>query len=189
MEKDGFIEDLDKRISKLEDQRAAHVQNSLDGRWHSSQIHDALDTALEQVNNEIEGKDEIISALLNIIDQVPNFVLRVWENNIHAVKALDAEKRNVQGMQRFYSEYLEDKKKEEEAKKLKEIVRNPPPAPPNLSDEVVAGIESGVIQEPSVMAGVRRKAGTRPPVTLKNYRNHKSEESAEQENALDDSQG
>ena len=165
-----FLATVDTKISQLLSQKKSVMDRLMDGKWHAQEVHNALDDALKQVTSLEE--EVRYDALVSVTEQIPKFVLSVWSTAIQEVQAIEKECERWTEMKRLYSDFLEAQK--EKAQNDQELAQN---------------IDSGKIEEPSAKTGMRRPAGTRPPVTLKDYRNMNADLQQTKRNDADDSEG
>ena len=167
MDDKDFLATIDVKIVELSSSRKSIIDKLMNGKWHAQEATIALNDAMKQVDAQDE-KDRYAS-LQTVVEQIPSFILSVWEGATKEMQTLDNEYARWSEMKQLYENFLENQKLKEE----------------NLSE----AISSGEIKEPSTRTGMRRPVGTRPPVTLKDFRNFNADSSQKKTNDADDSEG
>jgi hypothetical protein len=170
MDDKDFLATIDIKIAGLSSSKRNVVDRLMNGKWHAQEAQNALGDAIKQLSNTDE--EDRYTSLLAIVEQVPSFILSVWERATKEIQTLDNEHARWSEMKQLYENFLENQKLKEENQQ-------------NLSE----AISSGEINEPSTITGMRRSAGTRPPVTLKDFRNSNADSLQKKTNDADDSEG
>ena len=152
-----FLHKINDKISSLTDLREKIVGSLMDGDWHASEVKTAIDGALKIVD-DLDEEDQN-QALRSVVEQLPGFVLSLWKSAIEQTQKIDSEKARWEEMHLLYNQFLDEKKDDDKRK-----------------EQLQQSIEDGEIAEPSRMASMRRKKGTRPPITLKEFRNFASKD-------------
>ena len=165
-----FLATIDIKIAEFSSSKKNIVDRLMNGKWHAQEAQSALNAAIKQVGAQDE--EDRYASLLTIIEQVPSFILSVWESATKDIQALDSEHARWSEMKQLYEDFLEKQKLREET-----------------SRNISKAISSGEIDEPSTRTGMRRTTGTRPPVTLKDFRNSITDSSQTKTNDADDSEG
>ena len=170
MDDKDFLATIDVKITELSSSKKNVIDRLMNGKWHAQEAKTALDDAIKQVSN-IDEEDRYVS-LLAVVEQIPSFILSVWEGAAKQIQALDSESARWSEMKQLYENFLENQKLKEENQR-------------NLSESIA----SGEIDEPSTRTGMRRPVGTRPPTTLKDFRNLNADSLQKKTNDADDSEG
>lgn len=155
-----------KSFNKVIDEKIAELGASIDnvGRlisspsYHSSKMKEVIDDIIPQIL-EFEGDvDDIKSAVVDVCNQIPGVVEKNWFDMLSHRKVLENEVKRWRDMSEMYTEwenYVEESRLKEE----------------ELKEDVV----SGKIEEPTKMAAIRRKPGTKPAISLAKHRKLTSE--------------
>lgn len=165
-----FLVTIDTKIAELSASKKSIIDKLMNGKWHAQEAHIALSDAIKQV--DAQDKEDRYASLLAIIEQVPPFILSVWEGATKEMQVLDSEHARWSEMKHLYENFLENQKSKEENQQ-----------------NLLGAISSGEINEPSTRTGMRRSVGTRPPVTLKDFRNSNADSLQKKTNDADDSEG
>ena len=170
MDDKDFLATIDAKIVELSSNKRNVIDRLMNGKWHAQEAQNALRDAIKQVSDIAE--EDRYASLLTVIEQVPSFILSVWEGATKEIQALESGQARWSEMKQLYENFLENQKLKEENQQ-------------NLSE----AISSGEINEPSTVTGMRRPTGTRPPVTLKDFRNSNADSLQKKTNDADDSEG
>ena len=126
--------------------------------YHSAKMKEVIDDVISQIL-EYEGEaDDIRDAAVDVFKQLPGVVERTWHDMLSHRRALENEAKRWQDMSAMYSEW------EEYAERSKA-----------REEELQQEVESGEIEEPTKMAVIRRKPGTKPAISLAKHRRLTSE--------------
>ena len=156
-------------IGKLEELRAERLRVTnvaMNANFHVEQVQRSLQDVIPQIQDHPGDEDELKAEFVSVLTQVPNLVKSVWVDVVNQLNKIDAEAERWKEMLSLYTDWKE---------------RSVPPTPRELSDEDKEAIQTGEIQEPSKMGSIRRKTGTRPPITLGQYRRHESDSGEDSE--------
>lgn len=158
----SFLDVINEKISGMEATRAVIAEAVQNPQHHYKKCEEMVTSVLK----ELEGlesfapmtKEELMVEMTSVLNQLPSFVQSVWTSALNDITALDTEMaRWIQFRELYSSWYVA-----EERKLIKQ------------------DISAGDIKEPTKEDRRTRKVGTRPPMSLREYRNLSKElESAE----------
>ena len=154
------------KLEELKSERNRVTSTAMNANFHVEQVRSALQSVIPQIQEHPGDEEELKREFVSVLGQVPDLVRSVWIDVVNQLNTIDSESRKWQEMLSLYSGWKEE---------------NIKPAKKELSDEDKEAIETGEIQEPSKMGSIRRKPGTRPPITLGQYRRHESDSGEDSE--------
>jgi hypothetical protein len=178
---------LDEKIADLIERKKKITDNLLDGNWHAEQAGRGIASALDSLEEMSKNSEvNVTQELLSLLEQVPTLIKSVWSSAIAQTKAHDDEINRWKEMGSYYSQFMENKKKEEELKKKEEELKKKE----EIADlEIREAIVSGDLSEPTRMDAIRRKPGTKPPMSLSRFRKLAAAANNEETTDVDDSRG
>jgi hypothetical protein len=158
----SFLDIINEKITGMEATRAAVAEAVQSPQHHRVKCEEMVAGVLKELE-ELEAsspmtKEQLMGEMISVLNQLPSFVQSVWTSALDDISVLDAEMaRWIQFRELYNSWYVA-----EERKLIKQ------------------DISTGVIKEPTKEDRRTRKIGTRPPMSLREYRNLSKElESAE----------
>lgn len=160
-----FTDVIDEKLATLRASRETLEKNASDFMFHVHRVNEQLLGAIEQIN-DLEDDPALIKAeFASVMKQVAPVLVSSWNTAHGDLGALDQEIKRFEEMRSMYVDWsLQTAEPEQESDLLpqSDIVQHEP--------DIVQGVLDGTIPEPSKRSAIRRKPGTRPPLTLKQYR-------------------
>lgn len=160
-----FTNVIDEKLAALRDDRETLGKNAFDFMFHVKRVNEQLLGAIEQIN-DLEDDPALIKAeFVSVIKQVAPVLVSSWNTAHGELGVLDQEIKRFEEMRSMYVDWsLQAAESEQESDFLpqSDITQYEP--------DIVQGVLDGTIPEPSKKSAIRRKPGTRPPLTLKQYR-------------------
>ena len=148
-----FDEVLRSKISGLEAKKRELQSTISDPKYHVQEVHRSVTAAIAQIDDLPDDAEKVKAEFASVLQQVPELVALIWANAIKRVNGVQQELAKLEEMKKLYLEWEESEKKKAEREQ-----------------ELLEKIRSGEIKEPTKMTAIRRKSGTRPEVSLGNYR-------------------
>lgn len=148
-----FTAVIDEKIHGLERERKRLLQQLSSREHHVDAIKEVIDTAIQEVASLPEDPEVLRRELVSVLNQVPDAVGSVWTAIASDIKWYESQIAKFHEMKTFYTEWDTEQKAQRQREQ-----------------DLLQKIRSGEIQEPTKMTAMRRKPGTRPDVSLGNYR-------------------
>ncbi len=159
----SFSEVIQSKIQDLEENITMTRQLVSDPSFHVSQLNNAVSSAMDQIKDLPDDPEIIKREFDSVLRQIPAFVESTWAVALKQIDTLTKEVDRWHEMLELYNEWsasLEPKDSVEQ---------------PLISDDLRQAIIAGEIPEPSKATAIRRPVGSKPPVTLGNFRRAVSE--------------
>ena len=160
-----FIEVIDEKINSLKTKKANAEQNLGNVEVYIQVLAEQLAAVEQQVIDLKDDPDVVKSEFISVLRQIPGFVLNIDMNVRKECATLKEDISKYEEMKRMYAEWAISQLEEPEPEPEPEL----PAAIPN-ADSLREAVLTGEIPEPSKFTAMRRKPGTRPPMTLRQYR-------------------
>ena len=139
--------------------------------FHVESLKRVLSEAASQFASLPDDPNVLRSEALSILEQVPQVFSENWQQLVVARESLSTRLRETEEMISSYKGWCEEEEKrkalEKEAEKKKK--------------ELKKSIKNKKTKEPSRKTGRKRKTGTRPPTTLKKFRQAESDLSSSED--------
>lgn len=148
-----FKEVLDSKITELESEKAQVESMITSPEYHVNEVSNAVLSIAPEVEALPEDAERIRKEFISVLNQIPRLVASVWINAQEKCGELQQEIDNLNQMKRLYMEWVDAEKQKEDREK-----------------EILEKIRSGEIKEPTKMTAIRRKPGTKPPVSIGDFR-------------------
>lgn len=146
------------KVTELSGQRDNLMKLATNSGYHASQAKKSVGYAIPEIE-KFEGTiEELKAEAVSLLNQVPELVESTWKDIADQIRLINSEIDRWSEMYSLYDEW--------ETSTAQPEVQ----AAASIRDEIKEKINSGEIQEPSKKTAMRRKPGTRPPVTLSQYR-------------------
>ena len=161
----SFSEVIQNKIQDLEENITMTRQLVSDPSFHVSQLNNAVSSAIDQIKDLPDDPEVIKKEFDSVLRQIPAFVESTWAAALSQIDTLTKEVDRWHEMLKLYNEWsasLETETKD-------------PVEQPSISDGLRQAIIAGEIPEPSKATAIRRPIGSKPPVTLGNFRRAVSE--------------
>lgn len=162
-----FIEVIDEKISKLRVKKENAEQNLGNIEVYVQTLAEQLGAAEQQVLDLKLDVDGVKGEFISVLRQIPGSILDIDLRVRSECSAIEKDISKYEEMKRMYAEWAISQLEDDEP----ELQPDPIPAPAVPSADVLKeAVLSGEVPEPSKMTAIRRKPGTRPQMTLGQYR-------------------
>lgn len=157
-----FNDIIKQNIEEIERSKATIEELLFDPRYHAREMASVANSLIPQIE-QFEGTiEELKQQLVNVISQLPATVSDAWAKVSNDIARMDQDIKRWQEMGEAYLEWVDSQIPEDEDAHEEEEVSG--------DDELLEAIATGEIQEPSSRTSRKRKPGTKPPLTLRKYR-------------------
>lgn len=164
-----YQEVLDKKIAFYE-KRLQELRGRLnDPNTHADLLSNQLSDLSSQIS-QIDLPEDVKEQFIGVLSRIPDNVISNWRWLLRGVEDAQRDLDRTKEARDLYAECVEEerlrKKKAAEARKKKK----------EINSALKEKIEAGEIEEPSSTTARKRKRGTKPPTSLRKYRNLKGSE-------------
>lgn len=170
-----FNEVIENKIKQLEEGKSKLQSYLMDPSYHVNKAREAIGDVINQLEDLDLDVDQLKSEMVSFANQIPGFIDSVWKTLINDIRVLDSEINRWREFGNLYNEWESSEAEDEQS----DIYQHD-----KTNKDLKELIKSGEIKEPTKMQAIRRKAGEKPPITIKKYRELASE--IEKENLQDD---
>lgn len=145
-----FQDVIKEKINALEESNARVRRLLVDPNFHTVRIKEVMDNVKSQVQ-EYEGEFEDLQVeFVSVCEKVPDMVRSTWLETQESVNQISSELRRWNEMLKLYETWAIENAPEDE--------------------ELIEAVKAGDVPEPSTRTGIRRKPGTKPPISLGKHR-------------------
>lgn len=152
-----FYEILENEIKMLKKLRAETAEAKSSPEYHLRKATEMTESTIKQLQGLGDlTTDELKFEFVSVMNQIPAFISSVWSSIDSDLKEIDRQIVVWEYVSLRYSEW----ETEATSSRKEEVIKS----------EVIDSIISGEIKEPTRRGAATRKTGTRPPITLSQYR-------------------
>ena len=144
-----FLDVLNEKIEELKSEEETAQSNLLSPQVHVTKLATVISNVIPDIQDLPDDVEVLRREFVSVLQQVPQLCQDNWSEMILDVQKKQQELGRWEEMASLYSGWQESQTVE---KSLEEA------------------IASGEIPEPSKMTAIRRKPGTKPPVSLRKHR-------------------
>ena len=151
----NFEDVINDKIVEVQQNKAKLEQLANSPSYHVDRMTSIINDAIKQVEAlEEESFDAMKDSFINALSQIPNALAQGWGELSSSIQVIESEERRWSEMREMYTQWAESENK---------------PTPEPITSHAPAW-DPETTPEPSTRTGMRRAVGTKPPVTLGNYR-------------------
>ena len=148
-----FHEVLDSKIKNLEKTKENIILSMGSPQYHTNEVSKVMLDVAAQVKELPDDTEVMRSEFISVLAQVPELVYSVWASMQKKQAVVEKEITKLQEMKELYLEWSDSERQREEREQ-----------------ELLEKIRSGEIKEPTKMESIRRERGTRPEVSIGDFR-------------------
>jgi len=156
-----FSDILQQKLRDIEDAQQNLRNAVLEPTFHVNAMEEAIASIIPEID-ALENDPELLrDEFKSVLSQIPAVVGSAWSGPVQRVSFLESEKVRWQEMLGMYKEW----------EAAQDVVEELPEQAEELVTQTVEDkISSGEITEPTKESARKRPPGTKPPITLGNFR-------------------
>ena len=149
----SFVNVIDEKIFELRSRESLLKNSIISPQYHSAKILASIESVIPAIHALDATADEMKQEVVSILNQIPHLSESIWNSAISDIKNIEGELVRWENMKALYLDWVADEqKKEAKEQEIKEKIAN------------------DKIKEPTKLSSIRRRAGTKPEISLGNYR-------------------
>ena len=160
----NFSDILQQKIETIENAQQQLREALITAEFHVESMTDAINNIIPDVESLEDDPEVLRREFISVLAQIPQVVKSSWAGPSQQIQALDQEVLRWKEMLDMYLKWEEQQEAAAEAAAQQEAEKQV--AQQQLEEKVSAG----EITEPSKRTAMRRQPGTKPPITLGNFR-------------------
>lgn len=146
-----FLDVLTDKIEELKSEENKARKEMFSPDFHIAKISTAIEAIIPEVESLPEDSEVLRREFVSVLTQIPRLCADNWSEVIKDLQDKREELNRWNGMMSLYEEWQEQQATTPE-------------------DALTAAVVAGDIPEPSRSTGIRRKPGTKPPISLGRHR-------------------